>query len=86
MALRDDLYGDVKSMLTTRCGVDESQVTEQTDLFGQLGLDSLDLIGMAQALQHKYTVRLDNEAIAEIHTVGDILAFVLNRMAEGVES
>jgi len=39
------------------------------------------LIGMAQALQHKYTVRLDNEAIAEIHTVGDILAFVLNQMA-----
>lgn len=79
MTLRDEILGDVISLLASRCAVDPRGVTEATDLFGELDLDSLDLIGMAQVLQSKYAVELDNERIAAVRTVGDVVTFVDER-------
>lgn len=81
MALRDDLRRDVSSLLASRCGVDEALITQDSELYTQLGLDSLDLIGVAQVLQERYGVSLDNEGVAEIRTVCDILTFVEGELA-----
>jgi acyl carrier protein len=83
VALRDDLLDDVISLLASRCAVDTADVHEGTGLFDELDLDSLDLIGMAQVLQSKYVVELDNESIAAVRTVGDVVTFVEARMARG---
>ncbi|KIR66318.1 MULTISPECIES: acyl carrier protein [Micromonospora] len=84
MTLDDELYDDVTTLLANHCAVDPARVGPTTQLFDELGLDSLDLIGMAQALQSKYSVALDNEGIAEIRTVGDVVAFVRRRMSDRV--
>lgn len=81
MVLRDDLYRDVKASLAIRCGIDEALITEEADLYEQLGMDSLDFLGIAQVLQNRYTVLLDNESVAGIHTVGDILTFLEKQIA-----
>jgi acyl carrier protein len=80
MELRTELFADVTNLLATRCGVEPATVTEQTALSDDLGLDSLDLIGMAQVLQSKYDVALDNESIASVRTVADVVDFVVERV------
>lgn len=83
MVLRDDLYRDVRAVLASRCGIDETRVTEEADLYEQLGMDSLDFLGMAQMLQNRYGVLLDNERVAATRTVRDILTFLEEQLAAG---
>jgi acyl carrier protein len=75
VAVRDDIYADITSFLQARCDIDPAAVSEATS-YTDLDIDSLDLIAMAQLLQNKYHVSLDDESIAETQTIGDILAFV----------
>lgn len=81
MESQDDLYRDVVAILASRCGIDETQVTEDADLYEQLGMDSLDFLGMAQLLQNRYAVLFDNESVTAIRTVRDILTFLEEQLA-----
>jgi acyl carrier protein len=76
MVLPDDFCRDVIAMVAIRCGTDETRVTKDLDLYEQLGMDSLDFLGMAQMLQDRYAVLFDNESVAAIRTVGDLLTFL----------
>ncbi len=81
MVLQDDLYRDVRAILASRCGIDETRVTEEADLYEQLEMDSLDFLGVALLLQNRYAVLFDNESVATIRTVRDILTFLEEQLA-----
>lgn len=81
MVLPDDLYCDVRAIVAGRCGIDERRVTEDSDLYEQLGMDSLDFLGIAQMLQDRYAVLFDNESVASIRTIGDLLTFLEIQLA-----
>ena len=81
MVLPADLYHDVRAIVASRSGIDETRVTEDSDLYQQLGMDSLDFLGVAQLLQDRYAVLFDNESVAAIRTVGDLLTFLEKQLA-----
>jgi len=83
MVLPEHLYRDVIAVVASRCGIDEARVTEDSDLYEQLEMDSLDFLGLAQLLQDRYTVLFDNESVAAIRTVGDLLRFLEKQLAAG---
>jgi acyl carrier protein len=85
MTVRDDIYADITEFLRNKCDVDPASVSEETSLSDELDVDSLDLIAMAQLLQNKYHVSLDDERIASTRTIGDVLTFVEEKLSNAPE-
>jgi acyl carrier protein len=47
MSIREELRSDVAVFLEQRVGVTPEEISEEKDLYSDLGLDSLDLLAMA---------------------------------------
>jgi acyl carrier protein len=82
MTLRNELFSDLTEFLRGKCAVDPAAVSEQTRIFDELGLDSLDVIAAAHVFQNRYDISLDNESIASVRTIGDVLTFVEKSIAD----
>ncbi|WP_406109338.1 acyl carrier protein [Streptomyces sp. NBC_01003] len=80
MSLRTDLYADITGFLQTQCDADPDELSAESDLYSDIGIDSLDLVAMAQALQNAYGISMDDERIGSLRTVGDVLDFAVSKV------
>ena len=77
---REELIEAVRSHLVEELDVDPSAVTEATNLRDDLDADSLDLYTLLQELEDSYGVRLADEDVAKIETVGQAVDLVLTKL------
>lgn len=57
--------------------IEEDDLNPEANIFGDLGLDSLDIVDLIVALQEKFEVTLrDDERVKNIATLGDIYNFI----------
>ena len=63
----------LKEIIAEQFGVDMDIITEDTDVVSDLGADSLDVVEMMMALEEEFAVTIDDEKIAELKTVGDVV-------------
>ncbi len=57
-------------------GVDSANVTENSDLRQDLGIDSIGMLYMAMALEEEFGIKFKNEDFVSITTVGDVMACI----------
>ncbi len=55
---------------------DGIEITEETSLKNDLGMNSFDYISVATALESQFDIKVPDNIIGSIKTVGDILALV----------
>ena len=65
----------VISIIAEQLGVSESEITEET-AFADLGADSLDAVELNLALEEKLGISIDEEAMANMKTVADIVEYL----------
>ena len=70
----------VVTVLTQRLGISPEFITPAADLAEDLGVDSVDAVEFALALEREFNVRLPDEVIAEVRTVQDVIDLVCERM------
>ncbi|MFF4489946.1 acyl carrier protein [Streptomyces sp. NPDC001544] len=80
MSLRTDLYADITGFLLAKCDADPDELSVESDLYDDIGIDSLDLVAMAQTLQGAYGISMDDERIGSLRTVGDVLDFAISKI------
>ncbi|MEV0181754.1 phosphopantetheine-binding protein [Streptomyces sp. NPDC050625] len=80
MSLRTDLYADITGFLLAKCDADPDELSLESDLYYDIGIDSLDLVFMGQTLQGAYGISMDDERIGSLRTVGDVLDFVVSKI------
>lgn len=51
-------------------------ITNDTDLFSQLGMNSIGMLYMALAIEDKFGVTFSNEDFPKFRKVGDIVDFI----------
>ena len=68
-----DLFKDVVNFLREYAEFDVEKVTMDTRIRSELGLDSLMLITMIDEAEKRYKVRIDDDQLAKIKTVKDIV-------------
>ena len=61
--------------------LDESKITMETDVFGELGLNSISGLYVAMAIEDHYGIRISNENAANLRTVGDFIAYIKEHAA-----
>ncbi len=70
------IYDKVKAILVKQLGVNESKITENTNLATDLGADSLDLVEILMALEEEFNISIPDEVIPEIKTITDIVKYI----------
>lgn len=63
----------LKEIIADQFGIDTDVITENTDVISDLGADSLDVVEMMMALEEEFAVTIEDEKIAELKTVGDVV-------------
>ncbi len=66
----------LKEIISEQFGIDQDAVSEDTDIVADLGADSLDIVEMLMALEEEYGVTIEDSKMAELKTVGDVVACV----------
>ena len=72
----DAIYEAIRQVLVDELKLDASVVRPEADLRRDLGLDSLDVATVAMALEEKLGVSVPDDAMQEVQTVGDAVAFI----------
>ncbi|MDJ0383502.1 phosphopantetheine-binding protein [Streptomyces sp. G-G2] len=80
MSLRTDLYADITGFLVAKCDADPDEISEESDLYYDIAIDSLDLVAMTQTLQGAYDISMDDERIGSVRTVGDVLDLAVSKI------
>ena len=73
-----EIANRVKSIITDKLGVEESQVTPEASFTNDLGADSLDTVELSMELEKEFDLQIPDEEAEKIVTVGDAIAFIEN--------
>ncbi len=57
-------------------GIKKEQVVESASFVDDLDIDSLSMVEVAVAAEERFGVRIPDEALAKLKTVGDAVAFI----------
>ena len=70
----------IAAILASQFEVDAETITADTDFVEDLNADSLDVVDMLMSLEDEFDVEIPDEEIENIHTVGDLVAFIEEHM------
>lgn len=62
----------VTAILCDKLGLEEYEVDENKQLVSDLGADSLDIVEIIMEIEKEFDVKIDDNELSEIKTVGDI--------------
>ncbi len=70
------MFEKVKEIIVETLNCEAEKVTMEANLFDDLGADSLDAVELNLALEEKLGVSIQEEAMAEMKTVADIVGYL----------
>ncbi len=69
-------FEKVASLIANQLGIEESRVTENSEIIKDLGADSLDVVEMLMGLEEEYGITISEDDAANLKTVGDIVKLI----------
>lgn len=81
MSIENEIQCDIIEYLSAHYGVEPDEITDESTL-DDLGLDSLGVLGIADIVENKYGVSLDDERIAGVRTLSDFKTLIFQKRAE----
>lgn len=70
------MFEKVKKILVDQLNVDESKVTMEATVKGDLGADSIDILQLLMTLEEENGLIIPDEKLATFQTVGDIVKYL----------
>ena len=70
------MFEEVKEIMIDTLNCDADKVTMEANIFDDLGADSLDAVELNLALEEKLGISIDEEAMANMKTVADIVNYI----------
>lgn len=70
----------VKKIIIDIIGASENEILLESHLYDELDADSLDMSQIILALENQYKIIIDNEVIADLITVEDIVKHVESKI------
>lgn len=75
----NDTFDRVVKVLFEQLDLDEDKnITADTSILGDLGADSLDVMEIVMAMEEEFGVKLPDNEVANLKTVGDVVAAIDN--------
>lgn len=77
-----DIFEQVKKILCDQLDLEEEQVNEDSEVIDDMGADSLDIVDLVMTLEEEFDTEIPDEDIENLKTVGDIVKYIEDRVAE----
>lgn len=81
---KQEIEEKVREVLAEQLACDLAEVTLQADFDKDLGADSLDLVEAVLALEDAFGVKIPEEEMEGVETVGDAVSLVSEKLGAGV--
>jgi acyl carrier protein len=78
---KDEIYGRIRTTLIDNFEIAADRISPEARLSDDLELDSIDAIDMAVQIQELTSVRLEEEELRKLRTVGDTVDLVARLVA-----
>ena len=66
----------IRALISSKMKVAESEVSEDKNLFNDLGADSLDFVELSMLLEREFNVKFSEEDTSKMKTVGDVYKLI----------
>ena len=83
---RDQIRQALIEILETDMGEDYGHVTDGMHLREELGLDSVDVVSIVSQIERRFRIRLTQQDLEKLVTVGDVLTLLEAKLAAAPES
>ena len=70
------LQDKVKSIIASKLGLDESEITPDKNLANDLGADSLDVVELSMELEREFNLKFEDSDTEKIQTVEDLYKLI----------
>lgn len=77
---RESIQETLRKMLEEEMGEDYGALDETARLREDLGLDSMDLVGLISQIEDRFRLMIDSKDLEGLDTVGQILDFIESRV------
>ncbi|MTE13358.1 meromycolate extension acyl carrier protein AcpM [Nocardia aurantiaca] len=81
-ATKEEIVAGIAEIVEEVTGIDAAEVVIEKSFVDDLDIDSLSLVEIAVQLEDKYSVKVPDEDLASLRTVGDAVAYVQKMEAE----
>ena len=85
-ASQDEIIAGLAEIIEEVTGIEPSEVTPEKSFVDDLDIDSLSMVEIAVQTEDKYGVKIPDEDLASLRTVGDVVANIQKVEAEGGEA
>ena len=76
------IFEKLKAMIVNQLGVDASSVTLESNIFDDIGADSLDIVEMLMDVESEWNITVDDSEVLNVRTVGDVVKLVESKLAK----
>ena len=76
MATKTDILTDLAAIVEDIAGVDAADVQLDKEFIGDLDVDSLSMVEIVVAAEEKFGVRIPDDQVKNLKTVGDAVSFI----------
>ena len=76
---KEEIFDKLKELVVDQLGVEEDEVTMEASMQDDLGADSLDLVDLVMSVEEEFGVKVADEDLEIIKTVGDIVNYIEDR-------
>ena len=76
---KEEIFDNLKELVVDQLGVEEDEVTMEASMQDDLGADSLDLVDLVMSVEEEFGVKVADEDLENIKTVGDIVNYIEDR-------
>ena len=76
MADKANTLEKVKDIIAKQLSVKPEEIKNDSNIAEELGADSLDLVEILMSLEDEFGISIPDEAIPQIKTINDVVAFI----------
>lgn len=73
---KEEIFEKLKDLVVDQLGVDDDEVTMEANIQDDLGADSLDVMDLVMSVEEELGVKIADEELEHIKTVGDIVDYI----------
>jgi acyl carrier protein len=79
--MAQDIEAKVKAIIVDKLGVDESEITLDSNFTNDLGADSLDTVELIMEFEKEFDISIPDEDAENISTVGSAVKYLSEKTA-----
>jgi len=80
--MNEDILGRLKKLISSKLGVDESEITLNSHLQEDINADPLSIADLHTQIEEEFKIKIPNQASSSFSTVEDILNYILDQTGE----